>query len=55
MASKRKLTVYVPEPIFEEMKFEAERQDRSVPWLVEHCWRLARAKIAEYPSVFDEE
>lgn len=53
MAAKQKLTVYVPDGIHEEMKAEADRQDRSVSWLVEHCWRLSRARLQAYPAVSD--
>ena len=53
MAAKHKLTVYVPGAAFEEMKHEADRQDRSVSWLVEHCWRLSRDRVRNYPSVND--
>jgi uncharacterized small protein (TIGR04563 family) len=51
MAAKQKLTVYVPDDVFNEMKNEADRQDRTVSWLVEHCWRIARSKVQSYPSV----
>lgn len=53
MAAKQKLTVYVPDDVFAEMKTEADRQDRTVSWLVEHCWRIARNKLRSYPSVSD--
>jgi len=51
MSAKTKLTVYVPEDIFAEMKAEADRQDRTVSWMVEHCWKLARSKMQSYPSI----
>jgi uncharacterized small protein (TIGR04563 family) len=51
MAAKQKLTVYVPDDVFNEMKNEADRQDRTVSWLVEHCWRIARKQVQSYPSV----
>ena len=53
MAAKQKLTVYVPDDIHMEMKNEADRQDRTVSWLVEHCWRIARTKLQSYPSISD--
>jgi uncharacterized small protein (TIGR04563 family) len=37
--------------VFNEMKNEADRQDRTVSWLVEHTWRLSRKQIQAYPSV----
>ena len=51
MSAKQKLTVYIPEHIFNELKLEAERQDRSVSWMIEHCWQLSRRQIQAYPSV----
>ncbi|TVR02229.1 MAG: TIGR04563 family protein [Deltaproteobacteria bacterium] len=51
MPAKQKLTVYVPDGIHEEMKAEADRQDRSVSWLVEHCWKMARNRMQSYPGV----
>jgi uncharacterized small protein (TIGR04563 family) len=48
---KQKYTLYVAVDIYEEMKLEAERQDRTVSWMVEHCWRLSRERIQQYPGV----
>lgn len=36
-----------------EIKAEAERQDRSLSWIVQKAWKLARTEIAKYPSVND--
>lgn len=49
--SKHKMTVYVPDSIFAEMRREANRQERSVSWLVEHAWKLSRIKVKSYPTV----
>jgi uncharacterized small protein (TIGR04563 family) len=51
MAAKQKLTIYVPDDVFNEMKNESDRQDRTVSWLVEHAWRLSRKQVQSYPSV----
>jgi len=51
--SKQKLTVYVNDDIAQEMKAEADRQDRTVSWMVEHCWRIARTRMQQIPSVTD--
>lgn len=53
MSAKQKLTVYVSDEIFEEMKAEADRQDRTVSWMVEMCWRLSRTKIQTLSGVAD--
>ena len=51
--SKHKMTVYVPDNVFDEMRLEAERQERSVSWLVEHAWKLSRGQVKTYPTVAD--
>ncbi len=53
MAAKKKLTLYFPEEILDETKREAMRQDRSVSWLLQTAWRLARGEIENYPAVND--
>ena len=52
--SKHKMTVYVPDNVFDEMRLEAERQERSVSWLVEHAWKLSRTQVKTYPTVADD-
>ncbi|MBN1947434.1 MAG: TIGR04563 family protein [Bradymonadales bacterium] len=51
MAAKVKLTLYFPEEMLQEAQNEAERQDRSISWIVQQAWRLARDRIHQYPSV----
>lgn len=51
MSVKQKYTLYVSVDVYEEMKAEADRQDRTVSWMIEHCWRLSRARIQTYPGV----
>lgn len=51
MSVKQKYTLYVSVDVYEEMKSEADRQDRTVSWMIEHCWRLSRTRIQQYPGV----
>lgn len=51
MAAKQKLTVYIPDEMLDELKQEAARQDRSVSWLIEHCWHISRRQLRRYPGV----
>ena len=51
MAAKKKLTLYFPEELVAETKTEAERQDRSLSWILQTAWRIARSEISNYPSV----
>lgn len=53
MAAKKKLTLYFPEEMLEETKREAERQDRSLSWIIQTAWRIARQEMKRYPGVND--
>jgi uncharacterized small protein (TIGR04563 family) len=50
IADKRKQTLYFPEEMLKEMASEAARQDRSLSWIVQKAWRLARGDIKRAPS-----
>lgn len=51
MAAKKKLTLYFPEDMLAETRREAIRQDRSLSWIIQTAWRIARDEIGSYPSV----
>jgi len=51
MAAKVKMTLYFPEELLREAQNEADRQDRSISWIVQQAWRLARDTIQTYPSI----
>ena len=54
MASdKRKQSLYFPEEMLSEIQKEAERQDRSLSWVVQKAWKLARNEIQQFPSAND--
>lgn len=42
----RKHSVYFPEYLLAEIGAEATRLDRSLSWMVQQAWRMARAEIA---------
>ncbi len=48
---KRKQSLYFPEQMLDEITREAARQDRSLSWIVQKAWKIARKEIAKYPSV----
>jgi uncharacterized small protein (TIGR04563 family) len=50
---KRKQSLYFPEDMLTEIQEEATRQDRSMSWIVQQAWRLARNEITRFPSVND--
>lgn len=52
-SAKKKMTLYFPEDMLAETKREAERQDRSLSWIIQAAWRIARADIQRYPGIND--
>ena len=50
---KRKQSLYFPEDMLKEIQDEAARQDRSLSWVVQQAWRIARTEIMRFPSVND--
>lgn len=54
MASdKRKQSLYFPEEYLEEIRRESLRQDRSMSWVVQKAWEIARDTIKQFPSAND--
>ena len=49
----RKQSLYFPEDMLEEIQHEAKRQDRSISWIVQQAWKVARQDIRRMPSVND--
>jgi uncharacterized small protein (TIGR04563 family) len=54
-SDKRKQSLYFPEDMLKEIQAEAARQDRSLSWIVQRAWRIARSEIAKLASVNDPE
>ncbi len=48
---KRKQSLYFPEDMLTEIKREALRQDRSLSWIVQQAWRIAKDEIKKFPSI----
>jgi uncharacterized small protein (TIGR04563 family) len=46
-AESRKQSFYFPAEMLEEIAAEARRLDRSMSWVVQRAWKLARRAIAE--------
>ncbi|MCA3016004.1 MAG: TIGR04563 family protein [Myxococcaceae bacterium] len=52
----RKQSLYFPEEMLKEIEVEAHRQDRSLSWIVQQAWKIARTDLKKMPSpndVFD--
>jgi uncharacterized small protein (TIGR04563 family) len=52
-SDKRKQSLYFPEDMLKEIQAEATRQDRSLSWIVQKAWKIARKEIGKYPSIND--
>src|SRR3954453_10719606 len=52
-SDKRKQSLYFPEEMLKEIQEEATRQDRSLSWVVQQAWRIARERIKAFPAVND--
>ena len=52
-SDKRKQSLYFPESMLQEIQKEAARLDRSLSWVMQRAWKLARTDIRELPSVND--
>jgi uncharacterized small protein (TIGR04563 family) len=51
MADSRKQSIYLPEDLLAEVRAEAQRQDRSVSWLLQQAWKVARERLKTLPGV----
>jgi len=50
---KRKQSLYFPSETLDELRLEAARLDRSLSWIVQKAWQIARSQIAAMPSAND--
>ena len=48
---KRKVTLYFNSGMLSETQKEAIRQDRSVSWIIQAAWKLARDEVRRLPGV----
>ena len=53
MAPTRRQALYFPSPMLEELQIESKRQDRSISWLIQQAWKIARKELAKVPSTTD--
>lgn len=52
-SDKRKQSLYFPADVVEEMEKEAKRLDRSLSWVVQRAWKLAKEEVRNLPTVND--
>jgi len=48
---KLKQSLYFPENILSEIAEEAHRLDRSLSWMVQQAWRVAREQVRQFGFV----
>jgi uncharacterized small protein (TIGR04563 family) len=48
---KRKQSLYFNEDMLKEIVSEAGRLDRSLSWVVQRAWKIARGEIKKIPSI----
>jgi uncharacterized small protein (TIGR04563 family) len=47
---KCKQSLYFPDDVLTQIQAEAIRQDRSLSWIVQQTWRLAREEVSRLPT-----
>lgn len=53
MTDKRKQSLYFPAAMLDEIQQEAVRQDRSLSWVLQQAWKIARGQLTKFPSAND--
>ena len=49
----RRQALYFPADMLDELQVESQRQDRSISWLIQQAWRVAKIELAKVPSTTD--
>jgi uncharacterized small protein (TIGR04563 family) len=49
----RKQSLYFPEDMLNEIQSQAQRLDRSLSWVVQQAWKIAKAELRKVPSPND--
>ncbi len=47
---RRKQSLYFADTMLDEIKVEAARMDRSLSWVVQKAWKIARKQVMGMPS-----
>lgn len=55
MSQKRKVTLYFNAAMLAETQKEALRQDRSISWIIQAAWRLARDEVKRMPGALSQQ
>lgn len=49
----KRQNLYFPGEMLTELQREAQRQDRSISWLIQQAWRISRGEMRRVPSTTD--
>lgn len=49
----RRQNLYFPSDMLAELQRESTRQDRSISWLIQQAWKIARTELKRVPSTTD--
>ena len=49
----RKQSLYFPEDMLSEIQTQAQRLDRSLSWVVQQAWKIAKQELNKVPSPND--
>jgi uncharacterized small protein (TIGR04563 family) len=47
---KHRQSFYLPETMLDEIRIEAKRLNRSVSWVVQRAWKLAKRELGTLPN-----
>ena len=48
---KHRQSFYLPETMLDEIRIEAKRLNRSVSWVVQRAWKLAKRELGTLPKM----
>jgi uncharacterized small protein (TIGR04563 family) len=54
MRGTRKRSVYFPPDMLAEIEHEMTRQERTLSWLMQQAWRVARPTLSSVPGVEEQ-
>lgn len=49
----RRQCLYIQADMLDEIRTEADRQERSLSWIIQRAWILARKRVASMPGAND--
>lgn len=49
----RRQCLYIQSDMLDEIRVEADRQERSLSWIIQRAWTLARKRVSSMPGAND--